>query len=452
MIRRLAPSLALIAAALVLIAVSAGGRAQAPAPPGTVAILLEVDGAIGPATTEYLTRGLARAAGQDAAIAVIRIDTPGGLASSTRDIVREILASPVPVATFVAPSGARAASAGTYILYASSLAAMAPGTNLGAATPIPMGGTQPLPGRTQEEDDDASPADAASAKAVNDAVATMRSLAEHHGRDTAFAEAAVREAKSLTATAALEQNVVEIVTNDVRRLLDEADGMTVRTAGGETTLATAGAEIVTVEPDWRTQLLGAIANPNLAYILLLIGIYGIIFEFASPGIVFSGVIGAIALLLALFSLNLIGVDYAGAGLVLLGIALMVAEAFAPSFGILGIGGAVAFALGSVFMFDDVPGFTLSPAVVVVATAFTALLLVIALAAVVKSRRTRPVSGDAAIVGARGRVVSWSGGEGDVEVHGERWKARSTATFTSGDPVEVTGRNELVLVVRRAASP
>lgn len=447
MFRRLGPPRVLLALIVALVAV-ATVRAQAPAPAPGAAILLIVDGPIGPATTDYLTRGLAEAAERDASIVVIRMDTPGGLASSTRDIVRAILASPVPVATYVAPSGARAASAGTYILYASGLAAMAPGTNLGAATPIPMGGTQPLPGRAQEDEEE-TPADAASAKAVNDAVATMRALAELHGRDAAFAEAAVREAASLTASAALEQNVIELIAPDIATLLAEADGMTVRTADGEETLATADATIVRLEPNWRTRLLAAISNPNIAYILLLIGIYGLIFEFASPGIVFSGVIGAIALLLGLFSLNLIGVDYAGAGLVLLGIALMVAEAFAPSFGILGIGGAAAFALGSVFMFEDVPGFELSLSVVLVATAFTLLLLVIALAAVVRSRRARTVSGDQALVGATGRVVSWSGNEGDVQVHGERWRARGAATFSPGDRVEVTGRDELVLIVRRA---
>jgi membrane-bound serine protease (ClpP class) len=336
---------------------------------------------------------------------------------------------------------------------------MAPGTNLGAATPIQLGGGGPLPGGDEgpagengEAEDDApagQPSGAAGAKAVNDAVAFLRSLAELHDRDAGFAEAAVREAESLSATAALDRGVVEIVAPSLDELLEAADGRTVRVGDGTVTLATADLAVETVEPGWRAELLAAIANPNVAYILMLIGIYGIIFEFASPGTIFPGVIGAISLLVGLFALNLVGIDYVGAGLALLGIALMVAEAFAPSFGILGIGGAIAFALGSVFMFEDAPGFALSWPVVIGATAVTAGLLAVVLAIVVRAQRRRSVSGGDAIVGSLGEVVDWSGEEGEVRLHGELWRARSSAALEPGDRVEITARDSLILTVEPA---
>ncbi len=451
-----AASLALIA--LVLLAVLAGRPPPADARTADgPAILLSVDGPIGPATTEYLEAGLETAAGRRASVVVVRIDTPGGLSSSTRDIVRAILASPVPVVTYVAPSGARAASAGTYILYASGVAAMAPGTNLGAATPIRMGGGGPLPGPGGEPEDtdrdgEDAPADAAGAKAVNDAVAFLKSLAELHGRDAAFAEAAVREAASLSAREALERGVVEIVAEDLDALLAALDGRTARADGRTVTLATAGATVETVEPGWRSRLLAVIGNPNIAYILMLIGIYGIIFELASPGSLFPGTIGAISLLLGLYSLNLVGIDFAGAGLVLLGIALMVAEALVPSFGVLGVGGAIAFALGSLFMVEEAPGFRLSMVTVGVATLVSLALLAVALAAVLRAYRRRTAIGGEAIVGAVGKVLRWSGGEGEVHLHGERWHATSPAALSPGDRVEITGRDELTLRVKPADAP
>jgi len=408
------------------------------------ALVVEIEGGIGPAVTMYVEEGLeaARAAGD--AMLVLRMNTPGGLDSSTRDIIRTILASNVPVATYVAPSGARAASAGTYILYASHVAAMAPSTNLGAATPVQMGGIG-------GGDDDGETA--MTRKVVNDAVAFIRGLAELRDRNADWAEAAVREAASLTASAAVEQNVADFVAADMRSVIDGANGMVVTLPQGRVSLETTGAAIVDFQPRFMTRLLNVITNPNIAYILMLIGIYGLIFEFANPGIIFSGVIGAICLVLGLFALNLLPINYAAFALVGIGIALMIAEAFSPSFGILGIGGAIAFALGSLMIFDgDIPGFELSIYVVLASTAVTALIVVVAVTAAVRSFRYPASTGDQALMGERGLVLSWAGGTGEIEIHGERWHAVSHAPLTPGQLVQVTARKGLKLQVEAAPEP
>jgi membrane-bound serine protease (ClpP class) len=422
------------------------------------AVLLDVNGAIGPATTGYLRRGFKAASGRDAALVILRMDTPGGLDAAMREIIREILASPLPIVAYVAPSGARAASAGTYILYASHLAGMAPGTNLGAATPVRLGaGRQPLGNRPRDgggdEQGDATeaPAEAHEAKAVNDAVAYIRGLAELRGRNADWAERAVRRAASLSAKAALEQGVIEIMAADLQDLLRQADGRVVRLQQEDMTLVTAGLGVVAVEPDWRERFLATITDPNIAYILMLIGVYGVLFELAAaPGTILPGVIGAICLLVGLFALNLLPVSYAGIGLVALGVALMVAEAFAPSL-VLGTGGIAAFVIGSLLMFDTgTPGFRLSWPVVAVATAATAGLLLVVLAAAIRAHRLRVVTGEAALLGSRGEVLVWAGQEGQILVHGERWQARAAAQLTPGQRIQVVARDRLVLLVEPEA--
>lgn len=413
-------------------------------------IVLDVKGAIGPVTTEYLRQGFAAA--KDASVIVVRIDTPGGLVTSMREIVQMFLASPVPVITYVAPSGARAASAGTYMLYGSHLAAMAPGTNLGAATPVLMGGA-PQPLNNDADKDQPAPADAMTAKSVNDAVAYIRALAALQGRNADWAEDAVRKAASLSANDALKLGVIEIVAPDLDTLLAKADGRSVNLGGRQVVLHTADLEIVGVPPDWRAKLLGFLANPTLAYMLMLIGIYGIIFEVINPGALFPGVIGAICLILAFFALNMLPINATGAGLVLLGIALMTAEAFAPSFGVLGIGGVLAFGLGSLFMFEKVPGFHLSLGVVITATIASALLLIVVLAAAIRAHRHVVVSGDAVMIGAVGTVLSWSGESGTVFVHGERWRARAGVPApATGAHVRIIARDGLTLAVEPAPPP
>lgn len=440
--RRLITGLAaVLAGALLATAASTPTQAQDPRPQHAgayaveTALVADIDGPIGPATTMLVENAIATAAQARGGMLVLRMDTPGGLDSATRDIVRAILAAPVPVATYVAPSGARAASAGTYILYASHVAGMAQSTSLGAATPVRMGG-----------DGD----DAMSRKQVNDSVAFILGLAELRGRDAVFAEAAVREARTLTAVDAVQDGVVEILAADVPAFLREASGRVVRLGADEVRLDTGDAAIVRFEPSLLTQALAILTNPNVAYILLLIGIYGIVFEFANPGMIFSGVIGAIALLLGLYALNFLPIDVTGALLLLLGVALMVAEVFAPSFGALGIGGAAAFAFGSFILFDtDAPGFSLSPAVGIAATLATVLLLTLVLAAAVRAMRLPPASGDPALVHETGRVLHWEAFEGDVEIHGERWRAVADEPLAAGELVRVAARDGLTLHVRRA---
>jgi membrane-bound serine protease (ClpP class) len=424
------------------LAVAPAALAQGP-PAAGIAVVLDIDGAIGPATAEYVHAGLAEAARRKARVVVLRLDTPGGLSSSMREIIHDILGSPVPVIAYVAPSGARAASAGTYILYASHLAAMAPSTHLGAATPVALGGG--LFG-SDKKDDKKDAKSAEEAKAVNDAIAYIRSLAQLRGRNAEWAEKAVREAATLTNSEAKEQRVIELTADSLTDLLQQADGRNVRLGSRELTLATHGLKTETVAPDWRSKLLATITNPNIAYLLLLAGIYGILFEFFSPGAVLPGVIGGISLLIAAYALNLLPINYAGVGLLLLGVAMMAGEAFAPS-GALAVGGVVAFAVGSLFLFSgDAPGFELSWAVVASATAVSLALFAIALAAVWRSHRRTVATGDAALVGSAGEVVRWGEQGGEIQVKGERWRATSATPLAPGQRVRILARHDLTLVI------
>ncbi|RCS23850.1 nodulation protein NfeD [Phyllobacterium salinisoli] len=416
---------------------------------GRTALVFHLNGIIGPAASDYITRGLKMAADRNASLAIIEMDTPGGLDTSMRDIIRVILASPVPVATYVAPSGARAASAGTYILYASHIAAMAPGTNLGAATPVQIGGGTPFPDGEQQKDQNAEkkPANAMEAKAVNDAVAYIRSLAELRGRNIAWAEKAVREAASLPASAALSEHVIDIVAPNLDDLLAQTNGRTVEVGGNRVTLDTTGLALEHVEPDWRTKLLTVITNPNVALILMMIGIYGLIFEFMTPGAFFPGTIGAICLLIGLYALAILPVNLAGLGLILLGLALMAAEIFTPSFGALGIGGALSFIFGATILIDtEVPGLHLSwPVVGGVALTSLALSLLVARMAI--SSHKRPVAtGAEQMIGAPAEILDWQDNAGHVLAHGERWAAVSGTPFEKGQKAYVAGIDGLVLKV------
>lgn len=419
----------------------------APAVATPKAYVVTLDGAVGPASAGHVIQGIRRAQDEGASVIVLQIDTPGGLGSSMREIVQAILASPVPVVGYVAPSGARAASAGTFILYACQIAAMAPGTNLGAATPVSLfgdfGSSKPEATGQNPQDKPIRPPDAEAAKVTNDAVAYIRSLAELHHRNADWAEQAVRAAASLPAEDALKMNVVDIVAASLPQLLATLDGRTVQMADGPHQLALKGAEVVTVPTDLRTRLLAAITDPNIAFLLLLLGVWGLIFEFSHPGLIAPGVIGAISLLTGLYALSFIPVDLAGLALTVLGLALMITEAFLPSFGALGIGGAAAFVLGAMMTFNT-PGFQLTWPIAVGAGLFSLALFMLVLAMLVRARRRPPTTGDRALAGTRATVIAWSGKTGTVEAMGERWQAQGPKACAPGQSVRVTGREGLIL--------
>ncbi len=418
--------------------------------------VLTVEGAISPASADYLLRGITKAAEDRAHLIVIEMDTPGGLDTAMRDIIKAILASPVPVATYVSPQGARAASAGTYILYASHIAAMAPATNLGAATPVELAPSG-QPGTPEKPADPGKPdarkpaeptaGDPKMRKAVHDAAAYIRGLAELRGRNVEWAERAVREAVSLPADEALKLNVVDLVATDLDDLLKQVNGRAIRMDGQTLTLDTANAAIEHVKPDWRSRLLAVIGDPGIAYILMLLGIYGLIYEFSNPGMLFPGVVGGICLLLGLFALQVMPISYAGLALMLLGIVLMISEAFVPSFGALGLGGIIAFVIGSVMLIDtDVPGYGI-PWVLIVPFAVASALFSFFVAGMAIKARARPVvTGAEEMIGAAGEILEDLEHEGWARVHSEQWRVRSDAPLKRGSAIRVRARHDLVLDV------
>jgi membrane-bound serine protease (ClpP class) len=418
------------------------------------AVVLTINGVIGPALSDYLTRGIRKAIEQEAALIIIELDTPGGLDTSMREIIEEIIASPVPIVGFVYPSGARAASAGTYIVYASHIAAMAPATNLGAATPVrivgfPGGdGGKERGGEKKGDGQREQPADAMERKIINDAVAYIRGLAQMRGRNAEWAERAVREGVSLPAAEALEEHVIDVIAKDVPSLLDEIDGREVEVFGNRMILMTRNLAVRVLEPDWRSRLLAVIADPNIAYILMLVGIYGLIYEFINPGMVLPGVAGTICLLLALFAFQVLPINYAGLGLIMLGIAFMVGELFMPSFGALGIGGVIAFVIGSIMLLSPgVPGYGISLPIIALFAALTAGFFLLIVGMAVKSRRRPIVSGREEMIGAVGVALEDFQERGRVRVHSEDWNARSEVPVHRGDSVRVLAMEGLWLIVR-----
>jgi membrane-bound serine protease (ClpP class) len=447
---RAVPAAWFIALLFIVFAVSFDDALAQPAPDRPV-LVIDIKGAIGFVAVEQLTKALGRAASQGAPALIVRLDTPGGLVASTREMILAILASRVPVVMYVAPNGSRAASAGTYLMYASHVAAMAPSTHLGAATPISLAPGAPAPPKPSQGSDKQSPEapTAMERKLINDAVAYIRSLAELRRRNADWAEKAIREAATLTATAALQERVIDVIAKDDSDLLSQIDGRTTTTAAGETRLETKDRRIVELKPDWKMQVMSAIADPNVALIVLMIGIYGILFEFLTPGVVAPGVVGGICLLVALAALSVLPVNYAGLALLLFGIGLMAAEVFTPSFGIMGLGGIAAFALGALFLFDpeqsDIP-IKVSWQVVAGATALSAIFFAGILGFAMRARR-RPVrTGAEEMIGSTGEVVSWTGDEGSVRVHGEVWAARSGHGLAKGQVVRVMSRTGLTLTV------
>ncbi|MFC1747199.1 nodulation protein NfeD [Pseudomonadota bacterium] len=440
---------------VVMVAIAGVGmsRVSAERTDGVVS-LLTIDGAIGPATHDYIERALENAIKHHAQLIVIRLDTPGGLDASMRGIIKNITNSSVPVITYVAPSGARATSAGTYILYASHIAAMAPGTNLGAATPVRIGGIpspSSIPNKKDKHEGEQPAVESnqysLKRKSVNDAVAYIQSLAQLRGRNADWAEKAVREAASLTADEAIKINVIDIVASSLPDLLKQLDGREVMIKGEPFTLQTTGLVVDELAPDWRNQLLSIITNPNVAYILMLIGIYGLIFEFSNPGAIIPGTVGAISLLLALYAFQLLPISYAGVALIFLGIALMVAEAFEPSFGVLGLGGITAFVIGSIILMDtDAPGFGIDLAVIVIFAITSALVFILAIGMAIKARRRPVVSGVEELIGGVAQVMDDFDEKGRVNIHSESWNALCHTPLRKGQQVIVTGIDGLTLEV------
>ena len=439
--------------------------------PDRVALVLDVLGPIGPATRDFVSRSLEKAAEREAALVIIRMDTPGGLDASTRDIIKDILNSSVPVATWVGPAGARAASAGTYILYASHIAAMSPATNVGAATPVSIIGAPPGQGKDTpdekgrkkhdgeaeedvdgEKEEDAAPAaaagDAMMKKAVNDSVAYIRGLAEKRGRNADWAERAVREADSITSEKALELGVIDLIAANIGDLLEQVDGRKVEVNDRDITLDTSGLVTERLEPDWRSELLAVITSPTIAYLLLLIGVYGLILEGYNPGAILPGVVGAICLLLALYAFQMLPVNYAGLGLIVLGIILMIAEVMSPSFGALGFGGIIAMVVGSIILIDtDVPGYTVSRSLIG-SIAVAGSLGMMAIIWIAMRARQRPVvSGREELVGAAGVALESFDVDGHVFIHSERWNAVAEVPVREDQAVVVTGLDGLKLRVR-----
>jgi membrane-bound serine protease (ClpP class) len=455
---------------------------------GGKATVLEINGAIGPATSRYVVHGLDSAQKAGSRLVILEVDTPGGLDTSMRDIIRAILASPVPVVTYVSPSGARAASAGTYILYASHIAAMAPATNLGAATPVSIGGesppetnptpapnptsapnptaapsptatpgptappgsaknSSPVPNETPPAAEPPQPATAMERKVINDAVAYIRGLAELRGRNADWAERAVRGAASLSATAALQQKVIDVVARDIPDLLTQIDGREVKIGDHAMKLATRDLAIQHVKPDWRTELLAIITHPTVAYGLMLIGIYGLLLEGYNPGVMLPGVAGTICLLVALFAFQILSVNYAGLALVALGVGMIIAEFFFPTFGSLGLGGLIAFVVGSLILFDtDVPGMNIAlPLIAAIATVGGLIVLGIAYIAA-RSMRRPVVTGVQGMIGDDAEVLQGFTGTGRVRYRGELWSAHSDTGLSTGQIARIVKVEGLTLWV------
>ena len=417
-------------------AFSAGGSVPPPTP-GSHVNLIVIDGGINPAVNDYIRESIQRAHQGNARALIIQLDTPGGLLSSTRSIVKEMLSAPLPVIVYVAPSGAGAGSAGVFITMAGNIAAMAPGTNIGAAHPV-AGGGQEVKGVMGE-------------KIENFTASFSETIAQRRGRNTEFAIQAVRRSISITDTEALEKKVIDIIATDVSDLLKQANGREVDVAGVKRTLDFNGVSVLRFEMGLKQKVINILAHPNVAYLLMMAGILGLYMEFSNPGALFPGIAGGIALLLALASFQVLPINYAGLLLIGLGLCLLVAEAFLPSFGLLGIGGVVSLGLGSLLLFDvEGSDLTVDPAIILAAVGTLSAFVLVVTFLVVKSQRRKATLGFEGLIGEVGEVRERLDLKGKVFVHGEVWNAQGSERLLPGDRVEVVGHDGMILKVRRAA--
>lgn len=423
---------------------------------GSWAAVLRINGAIGPGVADYVVRGIETAQKQGASAVVLTMDTPGGLATAMRRMIKSILSADIPVIGYVTPSGARAASAGTYLLYASHIAAMAPGTNLGAATPVSIGAPSGIGGQDKDKDKNNKKnkkknqpkVSATNLKAINDAKAYIKSLAELRGRNVKWAVKAVTEADSISANEALKKNVINVIAVSIPALLNKINDQSVIIDGKSVVLKTTNLALKPIHPTWRDKILAVITNPSVAYILMMLGVYGLFFEFMNPGFIVPGVVGGISLLVALYAFQMLPINYAGVILIVLGLVFMIAEVFVPSFGALGLGGIIGFLIGSFLLMDtDVPGFSLPWQLIIGVTISTALFIIGAIQLIVRSRNKPVVSGQEGMIGKVGTIEK-VGKQTWVIVSGERWHVKSDENLKNDQQVKVIATEGMVLKVSK----
>ncbi len=411
--------------------------------------MVSFDGALGPAAGDLIVRSIENAQAAGAVALIIQMDTPGGLDKAMRDVVKAILSADIVVISFVHPDGARAASAGTYIAYASHISAMSPATNIGSSTPVSIAPTPSIPGEPDEKGDARpAPQDAMMKKVVNDAVAYLQGLAELRGRNIEWAEETVREGANLRASAALAKNVIDLIAKDVPTLLAAVDGREIELPNRTVTLDVAGARVVLVETDWRHELLEVITDPSIAYGLLIFGVYALILEFYNPGMVFPGVVGVICLLLGAYGMQMLPVNYAGLALMVVGIGMMVGEAFTPTMGALGVAGVVAFVMGSIMLMDtQQPGYQV-PILIIAAFAVTsAALTLFTVGAAVRARNQEVVTGKDAMVGKQAEALEDFESQGWVRAFGESWQAESSKPVKEQAVLKIVAVEGLILKVQ-----